>query len=44
MLDIGDGIIEGDLNSRSRKQRWKEFDGNNRGAFEYDNGWRKGVV
>ncbi len=41
MLDVGDGI-EGDLNSRSRNQRWKEFGGNDGGASKYDNNGGEG--
>jgi hypothetical protein len=41
MLDVRDGI-KGDLNSRSRNQRWKEFGGNNGGASEYNDGGGRG--
>ena len=41
MLDVGDGI-KGDLNSRLRNQRWKEFGGNDSGASEYDDGGVRG--
>ncbi len=45
--EVGDGI-QGDLNSRSRNQRWKEFGGeNNGGASKYgddDGGGEDGLI